>query len=223
LAAMTGTACQNFELRPTKHVEDLARLANWLPDIAQSVSKLLQPAGVGGDIHVALNETPKLCLEVDNAVEFLVPELIVDGSPDGVRRGLGRAYDGANVLGHGVVQPTEDALVCHGPLRVTAVGDGGRREEVRSEPKLADESVKEAAPLGVVGLSEIELDGNVRLDAHRLQNCRRQRGDGGGWGVIDGGGRGGGTTGVREIDTKQGVVSMSMAWRDRTDSERRRA
>jgi len=220
---MTGTACQNFELRQTKHVEDLAHLANRLPNIAQSIGKLFQPAGVGGDIHVALNETLKLRLEVDDAVEFLVPELIMDGGPDGVRRGLGRAYDGANVLGHGVVQPAEDALVCHGPLRVTAVGDGGWREEVRSEPKLADESVKEAAPLGVFGLSEIEIDGNVRLDVHRLQDCHWQRGDGSGWGVIDGGGGGGGRAGVGEIDTEQGAASMSMAWRDRTDSGRWRA
>ena len=30
-----------------------------------------------------------------------------------------------------------------------------------SEPKLANEDVDETAPLGVVGLSEIELDGNM--------------------------------------------------------------
>ena len=94
---------------------------------------------------------------------------------------------------------------------------------MRSEPKLADESVKEAAPLGVFGLSEIEIDGNVRLDVHRLQDCHWQRGDGSGWGVIDGGGGGGGRAGVGEIDTEQGAASMSMAWRDRTDSGRWRA
>jgi hypothetical protein len=63
-----------------------------------------------------------------------------------------------DILGHGVVQPAQNALVNHDPVRIVAVGGGGRGE-VRAEAKLANEGVEEASPFGVVGLGEVELDG----------------------------------------------------------------
>ena len=88
--------------------------------------------------------------------------------PRAICRRLGNAHDSANVFGHGVVKPASDALVDHDPVRITAVGAGGRRSEVRAETELADEGVEEASPLGVVRLGEIELDGNVVFNVHRL-------------------------------------------------------
>jgi hypothetical protein len=45
-----------------EHVEDLRCLAHRLADIAQRVGELLQLAGVGLDIHVALDQAPELSL-----------------------------------------------------------------------------------------------------------------------------------------------------------------
>ena len=95
-----------------EHVEDLGGLAHGLPDVAQSVGKLLQAASVGLDVHVALDPAPELGLQVDSSMKLVIAELIMDRVPYGVRGGLGSA----DILGHSVVDPAEDALVYHGPL-----------------------------------------------------------------------------------------------------------
>jgi hypothetical protein len=65
---------------------------------------------------------------------------------------------------------------------------------VVAEPKLPDEDVKEGAPFGVVWFGELEHDGDVGLDVHRLENGdgrSRNNVDGAGVGVAGGGSRGG--------------------------------
>jgi hypothetical protein len=39
----------------TQHVQDLTRLAHWLADVVESIGKLLEAAGVLGDVHIALD------------------------------------------------------------------------------------------------------------------------------------------------------------------------
>ena len=125
----------------TEHVEDLGRLAHGLADIVQGVGELLQLAGVGLDVHVALDQAPELNLQVDRSVKLMIPKLIMDHVLDGERRGLGGADNGAHILGHSVVDPAEDALVYHRPLWITMVGRGGRRGKMRSDAKLVDERI----------------------------------------------------------------------------------
>ena len=134
----------------TEHVQHLRRLAHRLPDVAQSVGETFETAGVRRDVHVTLDQAAELGLKVDGSMKLVVAELVVDRVPDGVRRRLGNTHDRANVLGHGVVKPAQDALVDHDPVRITAVGAGGRRSEVKAETELADEGIEEASPLGVV-------------------------------------------------------------------------
>ena len=59
------------------------------------------------------------------------------------------------------------------------------------EAEFAEEDVEEAAPLIVVGVGELENDGDVGFDVHRLKNgdgrssgggSRSFAGDGGSWG-----------------------------------------
>lgn len=44
------------------------------------------------------------------------------------------------------------------------------------DPKLAYHGVEEATPLGIVGLGEIEDDGNMGTNVHRLESCGSGRG-----------------------------------------------
>jgi hypothetical protein len=141
-----------------------------LPDVAQCVGQALETPGVRRDVHVALNQAPELRLEVDSAMKLVITELVMDRVPDGVRRRLGNAHDRADILGDSVVNPAQDALVDHDPVRITAVGGGGGRSEVRSEAKFPDEGIKEAPPLAVVRLCKIELNGNMVLDADGLEH-----------------------------------------------------
>lgn len=69
-------------------------------------------------------------------MEFVVPKLFANSSPDGVRHHLGSADVGAKVLGDGVVEPAKDALVRHGPFRVTVVVDVGGEERWDRSPNL---------------------------------------------------------------------------------------
>jgi hypothetical protein len=48
--------------QPSEHVEDLRSFTNWLADIAQGISQALELAGVGGDVHIALDDAPELRL-----------------------------------------------------------------------------------------------------------------------------------------------------------------
>jgi hypothetical protein len=101
----------------------------------------------------------ELGLLVDGAVKLMIAELVVDRVPDGERRGLGSADNGAHILGHSVVEPAEDALVYHRPLWIMTVGRGGRRGKVRSDAEFADECIEETPPLGVIRFSDVKLDG----------------------------------------------------------------
>lgn len=46
----------------TEHVEDLGSLIDGLSDVTQGIGELLQPADVGLDVHVTLEQAPKLSL-----------------------------------------------------------------------------------------------------------------------------------------------------------------
>ena len=112
---------------PTQHVEDLARLAHRLADIAESIGELLEAPGVLGDVHVALHQIAELRLEVHGAMQFVVAKLLADGLPDAVRRSLGCVDDVAHVLGDGDIEPADDALVDDDLVRVVALLRGRRR------------------------------------------------------------------------------------------------
>jgi hypothetical protein len=64
---------------------------------------LLEAPSVLSNVHVALDKTHKLGLEVDRAMKFVVTELGVDAVLDAVGSGVWRSNYGAHVLGDRVV------------------------------------------------------------------------------------------------------------------------
>ena len=171
-------------------------------------------AGVLSHVHVALEKVAEFGLQVDGAVELVVAELSFDRGPDDVGVRLGDADDGEDILGNGVVQLAKDALVEETPFGITALLGGWGRGEVSGVAKLADERVEEGAPLGVVGLGELEHDGNVGLDVHHLENGERGSWDSrsrAGVGVTGDGG-GGGRVGVRDVGIEEWIGVHGSGW-----------
>jgi hypothetical protein len=187
-----------------EHVEDLRRLTHRLADIAQRVGELLQLAGVGLDIHVALDQALELGLQVNSAVKLMVPELIMDRVPDGVGRSLGGTNNGTHILGDSIVQPAKDTLIYHGPLGITAVGWSRSKRKMGADAKLSNERIEETPPLGVVRFVDVELDRDVGLDVDGLQNVGGKGGCSGSIGLagISGGGIG---LDIRDIGVEEGV------------------
>lgn len=183
-----------------QEVEHLACLANGLADAAEGIGELLQAAGVGGDVHVALNKVAELSLQVDGTMKKVVTELLLDAVLDRVGSWLRHPNNGEDVLGDRVVDPAQNALIDDSPVRIMALRRGWGRGKVRAEAELADECVEERAPLGVVWIGELEHDGDVGLDVHGLKNRDGGSDDGGGEELA--GGRG---VGVGEVDMEEGV------------------
>lgn len=115
-------------------------------------------------------------------MKFIVAELVVNGLPDVEHSCLRSMHDVTDVLGDGVVEPADDALVDDRPCEITALFDSWRGTDVGAEVEFAEEGIKEVTPLVVIGVGELKNDGDVRFDIHRLKNnhgrsCR---------GVVDG-------------------------------------
>ena len=155
-------------------MEHLSHLANRLANITECVGKLLQAPGVLGDVHVALDEVAEFGFQVHGAMKLVVAELIMDGGPDRICRGLGGAHDITHIFGDGDVKLAEDALVLNLPVRITAMEFGRWLRDMGGEVEFAEKGIREAVPLIVVGVSESKDDRNMGLDVHHLQNTNKQ-------------------------------------------------
>lgn len=188
----------------SEHVEDLGSVVDRLPDVAQSVSQVLEAAGVRRDIQLALHQAADFGLRKDSAMELVIPELSVDSSPDGVSGGVRNSDDGTDVLGDRIVEPAEDALIKHHPLWITAVVVGWLGGEVGTKTKFPNEGIKEAMPLGVIGFGDVEFDGDMRLDINSLENGHRRRINGG-RDVLNRRGVGSVSGGIRRREIEEGI------------------
>jgi len=147
-------------VQPTEEVEDLARLRDGLSDVAQAISEELEAGAVVRDAEVALVEAAELSLQVDGALEFMVAEEALDVRPKGERGGARLVDDVEDVLVDGGVQPVDDAAVDLAPFGV-ALRHGRRSLDDVIEAELAEDGVEAAPPLAIVGVQEIEKDGDV--------------------------------------------------------------
>jgi len=135
----------------------------------------------------------------------MITKLIVDCVPDGECRGFGSANDGAHILGDGVVEPTNNALVDHHSLWIATVGCGGRTREMRADAELSDESIDETPPLGVIGVIDVELNRDVGLDVDRLEDVGGEGRGGSSIGLADVGGGGGVGVDIGNVSVEEGV------------------
>lgn len=156
-------------VQPAEEIEDLARLGDGVTDVAKRVGELLEASAVLADRHVALMKGTELSFDVDRALEFVVTKETFDVVPDEVRRGTRLVDDVKHILGDGVVDPVHDAVVEHVPLGV-AVIQRWRRAHMSLEAEFAEDRVEGAAPLAVVGFSDVKENRYMRPDVDSLNN-----------------------------------------------------
>jgi len=87
-----------------------------------------------------------------------------------VRRDRRNVEDG---LGDSDEDPVDDAGVDHAPLAVTLLRRG-RRPNVTLETELAECGVEEAAPLAIIGLVDVQRDGDMGADGDHLEDGGRR-------------------------------------------------
>jgi hypothetical protein len=117
--------------------------------------------------EITLLKSTKLGLQVDSTLEFVVTEEAFGG-------GARLVDDVEDRLAECGVDPIGDAEIGLAPVDV-ALRHGWRRGDMRLETELAEDRVEEAVPLAVVGVGEIEKDGDVRVDVHLLHNSGGSR------------------------------------------------
>jgi hypothetical protein len=158
-----------FGIEAAKEIEYLARLRNGLPEVMKVVGESFEFGAVLRDRHVTLQEVVELGFVEDGALELVVEELVLDGGPEGEGIDLALTNDLEDVGRTRGVDPVHDALVHLVPVGV-AVEDVSGGGDVAVEAEFAECRLEEHPPFGEVGVGELEGDGNVGADVHRLNN-----------------------------------------------------
>jgi hypothetical protein len=138
-------------------------------DVTQIVGELLQLGVVVADGEVALHNVTELGLEKNGVLHLIVAEETLNVRPDGERGGVGLVDEVEDILGDRGVDLIGEATIDLTPFGITLV-DGRRRAGVANEAELVKNIVKVATPLTVVGIKEVELNGNVIVDVDRLNH-----------------------------------------------------
>jgi hypothetical protein len=156
-----------LRVEPMKEVEDLLHLRDGLAEVAELVGVGLHLGAVLHHRHLALDDYVVLSIDVDHAGQHVVTEEVLECHLNR-EGGVLQLHDHIEELrGDRGVQPVDDAIVDHVPLAV-AMARCGVGVDVGVQTKLADDGVKEAPPLCVVGHSEVKDDRDVATDGHRL-------------------------------------------------------
>ena len=163
-----------FLVQAAKQIQHLAGLGDGVADVAQAIGELLQLGAVVRDAEVALNDAAELGLKENRALHLIVAEEALDVRPDGERRGIGLVDEVEDALVDGGVDPIGEGAVDLTPLGIAFV-EWRRRANVADEAKLAEDGVEQAAPLAVVGVEEVEEDGDVVADVDRLNHGEGSR------------------------------------------------
>lgn len=72
----------------TKEIQNLARLRDGKAEVAQPVGESFELGAVVIDAYLALLQGAELGFQDDGTLHLIVAEEVLDGAPDGVRRGL---------------------------------------------------------------------------------------------------------------------------------------
>lgn len=184
----------------TKHAKDVGDdcgVGDSSAYIVEGVRQLLEAVGLLGDRHITLVEAVEFVLGVHGTLEAVVEEEAEDLRPGGVGREMWLVNGVHDILGHGGVQPGDDAGVDLCPFDVVAHEDSiDGAVDVVGEAEFLERELEEGAPLAKVGGLHLERDRDVRLDVDH--GDRRSRG----WireRSSKGVGVGGGGTGGRRV------------------------
>jgi hypothetical protein len=156
-------------IEAAEEVQNLTRLGDGVADDAEAVGELLQLVAVVEDGEFPLNNIAEFSFKKHGPLQFVVAEQALDVGPHCEGRGLRLVDEIEDTLGDGVVDPIDDATVDLTPLGV-AVSDRRRRTNMGNKAGFAENRVEKAAPLAVIGVGEVELDGNVIANVHRLDD-----------------------------------------------------
>ena len=117
----------------------------------------------------------------DGTRSFVRLEVVGDGDPKVPCCLVGGHGEVEDVLGDGAIEPAADGTVGLVPC-ISARIRGRGAVDVAKEAELAAHGLEEAAPLGVIGGAEFQLDRDVRLDG---DGGVRSHGDRRRLGVVD--------------------------------------
>jgi hypothetical protein len=133
----------------------------------QLVSESFKLSAVVGDGEAPLVQVVEFHLVEDDALHLVVVVEVVDGRPEGegVCLPLGRADDAHHLDGAGDVYPIDNAAINLVPVNVKVNDQSGGRDE-RVKAKFAEGRVEEHPPVIVVGIRELQNDGNTRANVH---------------------------------------------------------
>lgn len=147
--------------------------------VIELIGETLELAAVLGDAHVTLEQAMKFLLGVHSALEAVVKELAEDGVPDGEGGGVGAIDIIPYLLGHGVVQPRDDASIDLKPFGIVDHGRCiNRAINVIEEAEFLDGELEEGTPLPEVAFVRVEDNRDVAADVEHHQ------GGGGRWSGI---------------------------------------
>jgi hypothetical protein len=153
----------------SEKVEDLTGFRNMMADRAQLIDETLEFSAVLSNGEITLTDAAEFGLKIDCVLEFIVVEETFDLGPEGVGGEVGLVDYVENGFGEGEKNPVDDASINQLPVGVMLADEGGSAD-VFGQAELAENGIKEATPLGVVGFVEIQHHRNVGADVDNLDD-----------------------------------------------------
>jgi hypothetical protein len=92
-------------VQAAQQVQHLARLINWMADVAKVVGELLQLGAVVRDGEITLDDATKLGIKEHRALHLIVSEKTFDVRPNGECGGIRLVDEVEDALGDGGVEP----------------------------------------------------------------------------------------------------------------------
>jgi hypothetical protein len=161
-------------IQTAEQVEDLTRLGDGMPDVAQIVGEALELGAVVSDAHVALLNAAELRLVVDGALQFVVAEEGLDITPESECRGVRLVDDVEHRLLDGGVEPIDDAMVNLTPLG-RALCQRRRIAHMVGDAEFPKNRIKETTPLAIVGIFEFKENRDMGAYVYSLDGGCRNR------------------------------------------------
>jgi hypothetical protein len=144
-------------VEPAECVDDEFLISDGVADILECVGQFLELAAIIGNTELTLVQAVEVLQRVYGTLHGIVEEQATDRHPEGVRRCAALEHHVTNVLGHGEVDPRDDAVIDLGPLGIVDASLGvDRAVNVIEDAELAERQLEEGTPGGVVRVFQIQ-------------------------------------------------------------------